>query len=126
MRNPQWKERRICEKDGFDIVLSFEDEIMCPKNHFMTECGWDQEQYNEVSDYYWFIAVITAYKGSINCGSSSLGGNCYKSLKCVLQSSRGGYDPRDILSGYFPQLVEEAIEDANTNLTTKPQEYHHA
>jgi hypothetical protein len=57
-------------------------------------------------------AKVTAYKGVIECGSAYLGGNAHKTLREVL----GSNTEEDGLGGYMPQLIEEAIEEAHTNL----------
>lgn len=112
MKIPDWQERTICKRDWFKIVLSFEAEDEDPKTHFIASCGWSEDEYKPIANYYWFCAKITAYKGVIECGSAYLGGNAYKTLGEVL-----GTNPEETgLSGYMPQLIDEAIEAAHINL----------
>lgn len=112
MKTPYWLVQTICTQEGFTLKLSFEKEDMDPRDHFLNVCGWSKEQYSEVKNLYWFTAKVTAYKGKIECGSAYLGGNAYKTLKEVL-----GDNPQETgLSGYMPQLIEEAIDDAKENL----------
>lgn len=113
MKTPNWKEQTICKRDGFTIKLSFEEEEHeDAKSHFLGFCGWSEEDYKPIANYYWFTAKITAYKGAIECGSAYIGGNAYKNLKQVL----GDNLELNGLSGYMPQLIDEAIEDAHRNL----------
>jgi len=112
MKTPDWKEQTICKRDGFTIKLSFEEEHQDAKTHFISECGWSEAEYKPIAPYYWFCAKVTAYKGVIECGSAYMGGNAYKNLKQVL-----GYNPElNGLSGYMPQLIDDAIEEAHKNL----------
>lgn len=111
---PVMAERKVAEQDGFTITLSFEDEDMNMRDHFVNQCEWTEEQYNEIKKYYWFVAKVTAYKGTIKCGCAFLGGCCYKTLKDVL-----GSDINTMLGGYMPQLIEEAVEDANKAMTSE-------
>ena len=110
-KTPIWAERKVAEQDGFTITLSFEDEDMNMRDHFINDCGWPADQFNEIKNYYWFTAKVTAYKGTIKCGCTYLGACCYKTLKDVL-----GSDTSTMLGGYLPQLIEEAIEEANEAL----------
>ena len=112
MKTPNWQEQTICKRDGFKIVLSFEDEDQDPKKHFIDFCGWSEDDYKPIANYYWFCAKVTAFKGKIECSSAYLGCNAYKNLKDVL-----GANPEESgLSGYMPQLIDEAIEQAHINL----------
>lgn len=112
MRTPNWQDQTICKRDGFKIILSFKDEYQDAKTHFINECGWPDEDYKPIANYYWFCAKVTAYKGIIECGSAYLGGNAYKNLKDAL-----GTNPEENgLGGYMPQLIDEAIEQAHINL----------
>lgn len=112
MKTPDWKPQNIGIIDGFKIVLDFEKEHMCPKSHFVNECGWSDDEYNEIKNYYWFSAKVITYKGVIECGSAYLGGCCHKNLKCVM----GDKKLENILGGYLPQLIEEAIDEAKASL----------
>ena len=113
MKTPNWKPQTICTQDGYTIVLSFEAEDTDARTHFTGEypnCGWTEEQYEPIKNFYWFVAKVTAFKGSIEAGSAYLGGNAYSCLKEVLKGEGG------LLGGYFPQLMKEAIEEANKAL----------
>ena len=112
MKTPSWKNQNLGTDRGFKIELRFHEEDRSMKDHFINECGWSQDQYNDIKNYYWFVAEVVAYKGSIECGSSYLGGNCYKNLKDVMQDKK----PENVLGGYLPQMIEEAIEEAIENL----------
>jgi hypothetical protein len=113
MKTPDWQEQTICKRDGFNIKLSFLAEDVSPRYHYTVECGWSEDDFEDLdTNFYWFTAKVTAYKGSIECGSTCLGGNAYKNLKEAL-----GTNPEENgLGGYMPQLIAEAIENALTNL----------
>lgn len=116
MKTPVWQDQILATVDGFKMVLSFESEDhIDPRNHFINECEWTPEQYLEVKNFYWFTAKITAFKGSIACGSAYLGANCYKNLKGVM-SHGGNGEISCVLGGYAPQMIDEALEDAKRNL----------
>ena len=108
MKTPSWKNQNLGYHKGFNLELRFAEEDWSMKDHFINGCGWSQDQYDDIKNYYWFVAEVVAYIGSIECGSSYLGGNCYKNLKDVMQDK----NPENVLSGYLPQMIEEAIEEA--------------
>ncbi len=112
MKSPTWNDKLIYQDDEFKYYLCFEVEIMDSKHHFMSECGWSKHEYKDIRNFYWFSARIEARKGAIVCGESYLGANCYKDLKGVL----GDGQVRNILSGYAPDLLEEAKENAQYNI----------
>lgn len=116
MKIPNWQEQTICKREGFTLKLSFLEEDMNSHYYFITECGWSKEDYKTIAAYYWFTAKVTAYKGVIECGSAYIGGNAYKNLKEVLSDN----PEENGLCGYIPQLIDEAIEDAHTNLDEQP------
>lgn len=107
MKTPDWLPVELPKKDGFKLVLSFEHEDMCARDHFMNTCEWSEEDYNSIKDYYWFTAKVTAYKGKIEAGTAHLGGNCYKSKTDFTNQE---------LSHYLPQIIAEAVEEAKENL----------
>jgi hypothetical protein len=115
MKRPTWRTKYIGERDGFFIELSFEEETMCPVHHFQKECGWTADFYEKIKNYYWFSVKVTAYRGTVECGHAYMGANCYETLGDVMGS--GG--DAGVLSGYLPQLIEEAVDDANANLTNQ-------
>lgn len=116
MKTPDWRETYLGEFDGFALTIEFNEEIMNARNHFIKECGWTEEQYNEIKDFYWFQSIVKAHKGVVHCGSAYLGGNCYASKNEAL-----GDKYETLLSGYGPQLIKEAIECANANLNEVTQ-----
>lgn len=116
MKIPQFKPQNLGTFEGFKIILSFEDEHLNAKDHFINECGWTDEEYNSIKNCYWFCAKISAFKGSIECGSAYLGCCCYKTLKEIL-SFDGNTDIDHVLSGYAPQMIEEAIKEAKQALS---------
>lgn len=109
MRSPEWKPVIIAEKNGFKFELSFEpDDLLCPKTHFMHDCKWSKEEYETIKNFYWFDAIVTPIKGSIRFDSCAayLGANCYANKKEVM----GNGELKNILSGYAPQMVEDALK----------------
>lgn len=112
MEVPDWDPVVIHEDERFSFVLSFEPDDSGPREMLIGVCGWSESEYEEIKNNYWFMAVVTAYMGEIECGSSVLGGNCYESLSGVF----GKDGLHSILSGYGTQLVSEAREDAVKNL----------
>lgn len=111
MRTPNWTDKKILTTDnGIDVFIEFEEEGTNAKHHFISECGWSESDYAEIKDFYWFSAKIYATKAGIEIGNSYLGGNCYRNLKDVL----GNGTVADLLGGYGPQMVEEALEEANS------------
>ena len=107
MKTPDWQPVQLPEKDGFKLVLSFEEEDLPAYYHFVGECGWSDEDYQSIKNYYWFCAKVTAFKGKIECGASYLGTCCYKSKKDIIGTNLGGY---------LPQMINDAIEEAKENL----------
>lgn len=115
MKTPTWKAQSLDTVQGFDMVLSFDEEWVDAKNYFMVECGWSKEDYSKLSKSYWFSACITAYRNGVECGTAYLGCCVYASLKDVMGKSQ-----EETLGGYAPQMIEEAIEEANSNPDTPP------
>lgn len=113
MKTPQFNDQLIYKDSEFSYMLSFEEEYLNSREHFIEDCGWTLEEYKNVIGQYWFVAKVTAFKGSIECGSAYLGGCCYKNLKEIMQDGT----PDKILSGYAPQMIEEAKEEALRNLS---------
>ena len=113
MSFPNWQDQKICVQDGFNIILSFEEDDQTMLDHFKNDCEWDKEQLDSLKGFKFFTAKITAFKGVIECGSSYLGACCHKNLKDVLQGGKYPY----MLGGYMPQLVDEAVDEANENLS---------
>lgn len=107
MRAPNWKPVELPNKDGFKLVLSFESEHIDAKDHFINDCEWSESSYNDIKNHYWFVAIVTAYKGKIEAGNNVLGGCCHSSKKDVIDSELGGY---------LPQMIDEAIKEAKENL----------
>ena len=116
MRAPTWKPVKLGTFEGFEVELSFEEEDESPRKHFIDFCGWTKEEYSKISNCYWFCVKITAYKGTIECGTVYLGGNCYANLKEVLGDYKNNIDT--LLSGYGLQLIEEATTEAKEALNT--------
>lgn len=112
MKTPNWKDETICVRDGFTVVLSFSEEIECPKRHFIDCCGWTEDDYRSIRDFYWFNAEIQAFKGRTLCATSYLGANAYRNKKEVMANGH----IEDMLSGYMPQEIEEVIEEAHAEL----------
>lgn len=115
MKSPTWKTQTIASDNQFSYVLSFEEEDSSAKDHFINFCGWSNEEYSEIKDFYWFTAKITAFKGDEPLADTYLGGNCYKSLKDVL----GDGEQESILGGYAPQMIEEVKEEAEIMLANR-------
>ena len=107
-----WQDQEICKKDGFKIVLSFEEEDQTMRDHFINNCEWSEDDFKSLKGFEFFTAKVTAFKGKIECGSVYLGACCHKNLKDVMQNG----NIENMLGGYMPQLIEEAIEDAIENL----------
>ena len=116
MLAPDWQEQvLLTTKDGIKMILSFEEEYyLNPETHFKRECGFSDAQYEEIEDFYWFCAKITAYRAGLELGNAYLGACCYKDLQEVL--GNGGIG--SVLSGYGPQMVEEALEEARSTIKT--------
>lgn len=107
MKNPNWRPVQLTEKDGFKLVLSFEEEDHSAKYHFINECEWSKDDYKSIKNFYWFCAKVTAFKGKIECGTDYLGACCHKSKKDIIETNLGGY---------LPQMIDAAIDEARQNL----------
>ena len=108
MKTPEWKIETIGTREGFSIELRFDPEFdIDPRKHLQDECGWSDEEYEEIADYYWFSASVVALRDDEEFGWSYLGGNCYKSKADVMESELGGY---------MPQMIDEAISDAKESI----------
>lgn len=112
MKTPQFKPQNLGTKEGFKLFLEFEPEYLDPMDHFVGECGWSEEEYNSIKNFYWFSAKVVAYKGKVEAGCDHLGACCHKSLKDIMADG----NIEKALGGYLPQMIEAAIEDAKQNL----------
>lgn len=117
-RTPTWVPQHITDFDGFRIVLKFSSEHFNMRDHFMNDCGWSKEQYEKINNFYWFTAEVCAYKGRVCVGSAYLGANCYESLNDVLGITKDNPTVKvsEVLAGYAPQLIAEAVEEAKTSI----------
>jgi hypothetical protein len=111
MKTPNFKPVTIHTDERFKYVLSFEEEDIDPKRHFIKDCGWSRGEYSGIANHYWFTAKVTAYMGKIECANTTLGGCSYKSLAEIL----GDKTLPNILGGYAVDMVAEveawAMED---------------
>lgn len=117
MRTPVWKDEQVRQAHNLTFVLSFENECdLDPRVHFIDECGWTNEAYEEIKNFYWFTAKVTAYymtkTGPVEYGNAYLGGCCYRSKSEVMGDSTAP----SILSGYLPQMIDEARDEAENSL----------
>jgi hypothetical protein len=107
MKTPHWAPVKLDSVDGFYITLSFEEEYTDARSPFITDYGQTDEDSGIIDNqYYWFCVKVSASVGGMEFGSSYLGCNVYKSLKEVIDTK---------LSGYLPQLIDEAVDDAKAN-----------
>jgi hypothetical protein len=118
MRKPTWKPIVILKDTQFTYLLSFIEDDQDPKHHFINECEWSQQDYDEIKNFYWFTAQLTAFKGKVEVCSTYMGGNCYNTKSDVL----GDKTLAQLLGGYGPQMVETVKAEANALLTGAYQE----
>ena len=71
-------------------VKVFGDYVICFKalaedtgkrRHFITDCGWTEDQYAEVRDDKWFCAEVSLWKDGVVLDHEYLGACCYKTEK---------------------------------------------
>jgi len=107
MKTPEWQSVKLDKSKGFNILLTFEPDPIDPEDHFRNDCGWTDEEYEEIQNFYFFTAKVEAYKGQVLAGESYLRACCYKDKEGALKGK---------LSGYLPQIIDEAVQDAFDNL----------
>jgi hypothetical protein len=105
---PNWQQVEVCERDGYKIYLNFLVEHQDPFLHFVKDCGWSKDQYQEIDGFYWFCAEVEAVKSGYTVGYAHLGVCCYASKEGVIGSSLD-----TMLNGHMEQLIIEAIEDCD-------------
>ena len=109
MKTPNLKDVLLTKEGSISYVLSFEEEYEEAYNHFVGKCGFDQDEWESIKDCYWFCAKVEAkLPTGLVIGTAYLGGNAYASKAEVL----GNGELDDILSGYAPQMVDEAKQEA--------------
>ena len=101
----------LFERDGFIICFEAEEEEASARRHFIKECKWTEEQYLEIEDFDWFSAKVSAWRDGEELGAAYLGACCYKAAKEF-------YTTYNCDGGYFPQMADEAIEEAKATLAT--------
>lgn len=52
MKTPTFQDQNLGTFEGFKVVLSFEEEHLNAKDHFIEECGWSKEEYSSIKNYY--------------------------------------------------------------------------
>ena len=90
-------------KDGFDIRFSVFPELDHPNNQF--DDDGETSRAIDAGEYEWFVACVTASKNGIDLHDEYLGGCCYTS-----------FDEFMAESGYFDDMVDEAIDVAKRNI----------
>jgi hypothetical protein len=64
---------------GTDYVICFEaaPEDMSMHFHFVKECAWTEEQFEEIEDFAWFNADVSLWHRGVMLGEEYLGACCY-------------------------------------------------
>ncbi|MNI93323.1 hypothetical protein D3C73_1512530 [compost metagenome] len=60
-------------------------------HHFVTECGWTEEQYEAIAHMPWFCAEVSIWQDGENLACEYLGCCCYESTKDFYTTDRGDY-----------------------------------
>ena len=107
MRTPTWKPLKLNSVGPFELEVEFLPEDTDPKSDFIGNCGWTEEEYKRIRNFYWFCAKVTASLDGRELGSSYLGLCCHPNKQSVLKS---------YLGGYLPQMIREATEEATEEL----------
>lgn len=99
--------------DNLNLIICFEaqPEDISMHHHFIKECGWTEDQYAEIEDFAWFSAKISAWQNGKELGSAYLGACCYKTEEEFIEIDG---------SGYMPQMIEEAVEEAKAHPDYQP------
>lgn len=74
-------------------VICFEahEEWEDKRQHFVNECGWTEEQYQEIYDCPWFTAEVSIWKDGQVESSEYLGCCCYDKVSDFYTKDRSGY-----------------------------------
>lgn len=96
---------KLFVENGYLIEAFRHDEETSSYDHFVNECEWTEQQFSEIEDYDFYMLEIVATDLSdiSKTGSVYIGGCC---AECWQEDVKNG------VSGYLPQLVEEAIKEA--------------
>ena len=109
MKTPDWKTVELPAREGFQVSLEFyPEDHLSPREHFISECGWSDEEYKPISNFYWFSACVSVCKAGVELGTNHLGGCCHKNKADAMEGEG--------LSGYLPQMIDEAMCDARPAL----------
>ena len=90
-------------KDGFDIRFSVIPELSHPNDSF--DDDGETARLIDAGVYEWFIACVTAGKNGIELHDEYLGACCYETYSHFMKES-----------GYFEDMVDEAISMARQNI----------
>lgn len=93
----------ILEKDGFIICFEAIREDMSSRQHFVNECGWTQQEFEKVRNFYFFSARVTAWKDGKELGAAYLGACSYRRLSDFYTKYK---------NDYCMDLANEAIDEA--------------
>ena len=94
------------DTQGFHVVCSVAYEDTHPRDLFDDSCHDVDEICRKIDDgtYVWFMVRVEAYKNGILLGTDYLGGCLYDNYQDFLND------------GYYEDMVQQAIAEANANL----------
>ena len=92
--------------DGFGILFDAEKEHQDMRCHFIKNCGWTEDQFEEIEDFPWFVAKVSAWKNGIELGTSYLGACCYKTIEEFYTEYK---------DDYLADMIKEAVAEAKAS-----------
>ena len=93
--------------EGFEVRLSFEDEHLSPEDVFDDdEYGKQDKQAIYDGEVTWLCAVVEVFKCGVELSYTTLGAISYR-----------WNDLEDFIKDGFPDMAQEAIEEAKIKLT---------
>lgn len=93
--------------EGFDVFFGAEKEEVNKRTHFITECGWSEEQFSSLKGTKWFCAHIEIRKAGVVLSDQYLGCCCYNSVKEFYTTYK---------NEYLKQMIDEGISEAKQYL----------
>lgn len=95
--------------EGFIICFEAAEECTDMRQHFMEECDYTLDEFQEIRDYEWFCANVSAWQDGVLLAETYLGCCCYETASEFYTTYR---------DDYFADMVEAVLVTARRRLSS--------
>lgn len=93
----------LYEREGFIICFEAQEDDESAYHHFVITCGWTKKEFEEIENYPFFTACISAWRDGEELGAAYLAACCYRTVSEFY---------REYKEDYLEDMTTEAIEEA--------------